>query len=187
MNVLTVINSFFSSCTYLLETREQNLLVDCGDVDKFTDIANFISGVLLTHAHYDHIYGLNNLLKLSPDIKVYTNSHGCDMLADSKKNLSAYHETPFTFNYRDNIVTVDDGDEIVFSKSLTARAIFTPGHNPSCITWMVGNKLFTGDSLIPGIKVVTNLPGGNISQATDSERKIRQILALGNLEICPGH
>lgn len=187
MDVSTVINSFFSSRTYILGTIEQKLLVDCGDVNQFADIANFISGVLLTHAHYDHIYGLNNLLNLSPDIKIYTNSYGCDMLADSKKNLSAYHETPFIFNRRDNIVTVDDGDEIVFSNSLTARAIFTPGHSPSCITWMIGKKLFTGDSLIPGIKVVTNLPGGNISQATDSERKIRQILALGNLEICPGH
>ncbi len=43
------------------------VLVDPGDVwEGFKNV----SAVLLTHAHFDHIYGLNELLEISPEAKV---------------------------------------------------------------------------------------------------------------------
>lgn len=59
----------------------------------------------------------------------------------------------------------------------------TPGHNPSCLTFMIDQMIFSGDSYIPGVKTVTNLPGGNRAQAEES---IRKILSFGGT-IYPGH
>lgn len=171
-------NSIFSSISY----RVGDALLDPGDIwDEFKGTRM----VLLTHAHFDHIYGLNDVLRISPDTKVYTNECGRDMLLNARKNMSFYHETPFAFEHSDCIVTVGDGDEIEIGNGLTAKALFTPGHNLSCITWIVGDAIFTGDSYIPRIKTVTNLPGGNKFQAIESEELIKR-LAIGKT-IYPGH
>ena len=53
-------------------------------------------GVILTHAHFDHIYGLPELLKQYPNCKIYTNESGRETLANAKKNMSFYHESPVT-------------------------------------------------------------------------------------------
>ncbi len=183
-NILTIviidshINSLFDSISY----RIGNLLIDPGDEWEGMDD---VEAVLLTHAHFDHIYGLNCVIEKSPMAKVYTNAHGAQMLTDAKKNLSKYHENPFTLNTSGNIVIVNDNDEIEFSNGIKTKAIFTPGHNPSCITWLTGNCLFTGDAYIPGIKTVTNLPGADKKKALESEIKL---IRLGErYRIYPGH
>jgi len=158
------------------------ILIDPGDIWEDFENAKI---VLLTHAHFDHINGLNELLKISPQAKVYTNEIGKMMLLDARKNLSLYHETPFVFQHPQSIIAVTDGDEVDFDSEILAKATFTPGHNPSCITWVIGDMVFSGDSYIPGIKTVTNLPGGNRRQADESERLVKR-LAVGRT-IYPGH
>lgn len=162
--------------------RFGNTIVDVGDGwEGFNDV----STVLLTHGHFDHIYGLNDLFKISPEAKVYTNDKGKEMLLNARKNMSHYHGVPFVFEYPDSIVLVKDGDEVDLGNGLIAKAIFTPGHNPSCITWLKDDALFTGDAYISGIKTVTNLPGGNKIQAEESISLIKK-LSLGRT-IYPGH
>lgn len=157
-------------------------LVDVGDIwEGFGSISH----VLLTHAHFDHVYGLNELLQVSPDTKVYTNDYGKEMLLDAKKNLSCFNETPFIFSSPDQIVVVEDGETVNLNEDLSAKSIFTPGHNPSCITWIVGNAIFTGDAYIPDIKTVTNLPGGNKHQAEESLAMIKS-MTEGRI-VYPGH
>lgn len=171
-------NSTFSSVSYnFYET-----LIDPGDNWR---VFRYIKNVLLTHAHFDHIYGLNTLANESSDLAIYTNEIGYEMLLDAKKNLSTYHGDSFVFNYPEKINIVIDGEEVDIGHGIYAKAIFTPGHNPSCITWIVEDAIFTGDSYIPGIKTVTNLPGGNKSEAARSEELIKQ-LAIGR-RIFPGH
>lgn len=172
------INTLFNSVSYKIG----RILVDPGDEwDGFknADI------VLLTHAHFDHIYGLNKVLELNPNSKVYTNDVGRDMLLNAKKNLSHYHESDFVFDYPSQIVIVNDGDKIQLDKNHIANAIFTPGHNPSCITWIIENALFTGDSYIPGVKPITTLPGGNKFYSVNSLKIIKDISI--NRQIYPGH
>lgn len=186
--ITRTINSLFSSCSYVLVVGcEKTWIVDCGDIDKLMYLIGdkLPRGVLLTHAHFDHIYGLNELLDLCPDTLIYTNECGKETLLDARKNMSLYHEIPFTFGYPDNIRIVNDGDEIELSEGLKAKVVSTPGHHPSCLTYIIGDTIFTGDSYIPGIKVVTNLPMGNKKQAQES---IDKILAMSEgRTIYPGH
>ena len=184
LNCKPIINRLFSSVTYLITSNEgfSAWVVDPGDMDKLTPYLNnthiYISGILLTHAHFDHIYGLNEIIALFPTAKVYTNEFGRRMLLNEKMNLSKYHNSPFIFSR-------EDGSKIELDNEIKAQAIYTPGHNPSCITWIIKNSLFTGDSYIPGIKTVTNLPASNKEQARISEEKIKSL--SDDKLIYPGH
>ena len=191
--VRCIINSIYASRTYIIANDDCTAfwLVDCGDVPPLVDLISsqggssfIIKGVLLTHAHYDHIYGLPRLRVLFSDVRVYTNEVGRKMLGSEKLNMSKYHEDPIVVD-AENVVVCKEGSEIELFDGVTAKVYETPGHNGSCLTYEVGEYLFTGDSYIPGIKVVTNLPGGNKELAVRSLEKILE-LAKGKV-VCPGH
>lgn len=178
MRVESHLNELFSSMSYFYK----GALIDPGDKwERF----NNVKVVLLTHAHFDHIYGLNELFHDSKNIKVYTNEKGKEMLLNARKNLSFYNGAPFVFDYPEYIVVIDDGEEVEIDNGIFAKAIYTPGHNPSCVTWIIENNIFSGDSYIPCIKTVTNLPNGNRAQAISSEQIILR-LSLQRT-IFPGH
>lgn len=171
------INSIFNSITY----RFGSCIVDPGD--DWSEF-NGISYVLLTHCHFDHIYGLNRIIELNPAAKVLTNQYGAKMLSDSRLNMSYYNATPFLLQHPDKVNIVDEGVEITIGTDIITP-IFTPGHNPSCITWFTSKAVFTGDAYIPGVKTVTTLPGGDKHLAIDS---IARIQALAQKKtIYPGH
>ena len=183
-----IVNSIFDSMTWLLSETEssQVWLVDCGDVDPIVEKlgGKTIAGVLLTHAHFDHIYGLPELINRFPECRIYTNGIGRETLANARLNMSFYHETPLTVE-GPQIRICGEGDEISLYQGLTAKVYETPGHHPSCLTFMVGDYLFTGDAYIPGTKVVTNLPKGDKKQAQESLERIKE-LAKGKIIRC-GH
>ncbi len=185
------VNSIFTSKTYVLyqEGREKAWLVDIGDIApvisfcKEKDIV--IDGVFLTHAHFDHIYGLLDLLENYPECKVYTNNYGKQALASDRLNMSRYHETPVVYD-GNNVLLVKDGEELsLFDNEQKLHFFETPGHNPSCITYAVGDMIFTGDAYIPEIGVNTSLPHADKELARQSLKKIIE-LAEGKT-ILSGH
>lgn len=186
MIIRQVVNTVFRSCSYIIAHDGISWLVDCGDVQSIVPvISGRLAGVLLTHAHFDHIYGLNGLLNLFPDVPVLTNQSGKETLADDKLNLSRYHETPFVLERMQNVCVVDDNQLIDLFGDISAQAVYTPGHSPCCVTWVLHDAIFTGDSYIPGVKTVTNLPHADKALAQEMEEQIRQ-LAVGR-RIYSGH
>ena len=193
LKVNHIINSVFTSKTYIL-TQEGSLfvwLVDCGDVPPLMDYLSSlggssfeIKGVLLTHVHYDHIYGLPKLREMFPSLRVYTNEYGKKALTDIRMNYSKYHNDPIVYE-SENVETCEEGSVIELFDGVQAKVYHTPGHNPSCLTYEVGDYLFTGDAYIPGVKVVTTLKGGNKVDAAESLERILR-LAEGKV-VCPGH
>ena len=70
----------------------------------------------------------------------------------------------------------DDGDEFRVG-SIAGTIIGTPGHTPACITYVVGDAAFVGDTLfMPDFGTArTDFPGGDAGTLYDS---IQRILAL---------
>lgn len=184
MLVTKHINSIFNSNTYLIghESFDYCWLVDIGDVKPFLNLN--VKGIFLTHSHFDHIYGINEFVDKNVDCIIYTSEFGKEALCSEKLNLSKYHESPLKYD-RDNIKTLHNQDKIELFPDIFLEVIETPGHCKSCLTYFTDDYIFTGDSYIPGIKVVTNLPRGNKIQAQESVEKIKNI--IGTKIICPGH
>jgi glyoxylase-like metal-dependent hydrolase (beta-lactamase superfamily II) len=89
-----------------------------------------VKAILITHGHRDHH---ENLGALKAQIKVPTAVGELDQdLLDSKA---------------DQLLV--DRQELPFGKNVL-KAIHTPGHTPGSTCFVVGNALFSGDTLFPG-------------------------------------
>ena len=189
LQVRQIINDIYTSNTYLLfdDMYDYCWLVDIGDFYKVKAAikpGTTIRGLFLTHTHFDHMYGINELFKEQPKCKVFSSEYGRDALYDVKKNFSKYHESPTVYNGKD-VTVLTDGDVIELYPGVSLTAYATPGHCPSCLTYIMDKWIFTGDSYIPGLKVVTNLPKCDKNKAEESLGKIK-LLSESRI-ICPGH
>ena len=185
-----ITNRVFNSRTYILsdEKYDRVWLVDCGDTDRVLEMIGkkSVEGVLRTHAHSDHIYGLEELIKKFPAVKIFTNAAGVVALKSPQLNLSHYHsEYPdISIDAPKNVCLLKEGDFLEVL-GMSIQVYETPGHAPSCLTYIIGKMTFTGDSYIPGVKVFTGFPHANKKQAEISEERILQFAA--NCQVMPGH
>ena len=187
-----ITNSIFSSRTYWFTEKDRNIfwLVDCGDIDlviqQLPENAK-IMGVLLTHVHFDHIYGLNQLIGKFPECKVYTNDFGQKSLTDPKRNFSRYHTDveDFVFEHPENVVVVGEGEKIELFEGVFADVYYTPGHDESCLCYEVSEDMFTGDAFIPGVKTVTTFPHSSKKKALESDLRISSLVR--GMKVWPGH
>lgn len=190
MLVTKIVNSFFASNTFVLTEEGINecWLVDVGDIEPIMEIVENreVKGVFITHAHYDHIYGINKLVERFPKCIVYISQYGKDGLFSDKLNFSRYHDDSIIFN-GEHIKVLEEGDEVMLFPDVVLEAIYTPGHDWGCMSFKVGNNLFTGDSYIPGIKVVTNFPKSNKEQAVESLVRLQEMEMKFGYNICAGH
>ena len=157
-----IVNRIFNSVTYIVPINGQKdcYLVDCGDVELIISQGWQIKSVLLTHVHTDHIYGLNKLIDSFPNVSIYTNEYGKEALLNPKLNFSRYHEDvdDFIITRPDNVVVIKEEGLLHLIGGNEINVLFTPGHDPSCLSYCVGGIVFTGDSYIPDVKIVTSLP-----------------------------
>lgn len=186
-----ITNTIFTSKTYILSKQgcDKAWLVDIGDVEPVLDFLHekqlTVEGVFLTHAHFDHIYGLEALVKHFPLCKVYVAEDAKLALASDKLNMSRYHGDRINY-YKDNVVVVHEGESMTLFEDEPPMAFYeTPGHNPGCLTMVMGNMIFTGDAYIPGVGVNTRLPRGDKMLANQSMERILQL--AGGKTILSGH
>ncbi len=192
MTIKRLVNTFYTSNTYVLSKEDCSYvwLVDCGDYA--TQVRPLLSsrtvkGVLLTHTHSDHIYGMEDVLADFPDAVVYTNDFGMEALEDPKLNVSKYHsEVPdLTIECKDKTIIVGEGSEIELFESVVAKVLFTPGHDKSCLSFIIDGNLFTGDSYIPGERLLALFPNSNKRDAKDSYCRLVELSK--DYTVCPGH
>ncbi len=144
-----------------------------------------LDAILLTHGHFDHIYALSELIKLSgnPNLPVYI--HVCDahFLTDVNYNLSeSLFGTYYTYNGK--VLTVNDGDNIDIA-GMSFKVIHTPGHTPGSACYITENTIFSGDTLFASTIGRTDFPGGDYPTILASLQKIKAL--SGDFTIYPGH
>lgn len=129
-----------------------------------------LTSIFLTHAHVDHMAGMNELRKAFPEARMYMDKRDRPFLRDPEKNLSYMFPTPTLVDDAD--VWVKDGDEIETS-GYTFQVIDTADHTPGGISFYLKKEgiVFTGDSLFQGSIGRTDFPGGSMKELTGSIRK----------------
>lgn len=189
MELYRVVNSVFTSNSYVLSAEEDGAIVI--DVGDFLPIERYLKAhkkkakaVFLTHTHYDHIYGIRELVKAYPGCRVYTSAFGKEALASDRLNFSRYHNDAFRWEY-EHLQVLKEGDQMEIFPGIELEVMATPGHDKSCLTYRIGHYLFTGDSFIPKVKVMASFPQSN---KEDAQNSLRRILAVADgCCLCPGH
>lgn len=191
MHIQKFINSIFNSNSYILSNKESKkvYVIDPGDSEPLVACINennkTLAGIFLTHSHFDHIYGVNDLLLCFPETKLFASFYAKVGMFSEKLNGSLYKEIPFVVDPSE-VSEIEENDVILLWEDTTLKVIETPGHDRDCVSFLVGKNVFTGDALIPGIKVFTKFKYSDKQQAANS---INKVIKLSDDEsvIWPGH
>lgn len=193
LEVVRFVNSRFTSNTYIIAHPEhENVwVVDPGDIDAVfgwmkAHSKTVISGILLTHAHFDHIYGMNEIISRYPECIIYiANEYGKEALSNPKTNGSRYTE--------EGPIVVDEKAIIRFYNQtmllwngVEIKTFNTPGHSDDSQCLIVDGMLFTGDTLIKNVRTVTKLKGGSVEKLEESMKMIAGLKG-DRLRVMPGH
>lgn len=192
MKVKQFVNTVFNSNTFLLyhDMEKGVWVIDPGSsihelIEWVERNGKILNGILLTHTHFDHIYGLNDLQDNFPNVIMYASLYAKEGMISERLNGSYYQEIPFTIKHPEMTI-VKENDKIQLWKDITLKVLETPGHDRDCLSFYVEKNLFTGDALIPGIKVHTKLKFSNKTQAEESLQKIFEEFS-DDTKIWPGH
>ena len=132
-----------------------------------------VEAVFLTHAHFDHILGLDKLVSLAGGVPVYLHKDEVKYLTDAYFNLSE-EICGIPYTYSENLKTVCGGDSINAAGTVFS-VIHTPGHTDGSVCYRSGNVIFTGDTLFAGSIGRTDFPTGNYAVLISSLKKLKNI------------
>ncbi len=190
MKIVNLYPGSFASASYLVtdDERSEAYVIDpsAEPAVAFARLLNEvppIKGILLTHAHFDHMLALEGWRRTT-GAPVAVMAADAEAFGDSHKNGYRYFfEEELTFSPPDRLLTA--GEVLPFGKeSLTV--IPTPGHTKGSCAFDSGEVLFTGDTLFEGGGYGrTDLYGGNTEELFASLRRL--LLLSGERAVYPGH
>ena len=132
LRLLSHVNSIFNSVSYVIidDDNLQCWIIDVGDYEdiKVLMAGYELAGVLLTHVHYDHIYGINKLLTDYPNVPIFTNKYGLKSLASPSDNLSTYHSDELVIQMHDTLHVIP-GCELYEKEPCKVKSHDTPGQD----------------------------------------------------------
>jgi hydroxyacylglutathione hydrolase len=140
--------------------------------------------VINTHAHFDHIGAVNEILSLY-QIPFYLHSGDFKLLKQANIYKAIFGETKSikipqpTFDLSTSPGTLKFG-------GVTVNLIFTPGHTKGSISFLIDGNLFSGDTILSSGVGRTDLPGGDRDEIILSIKSLAQILPQ-EFTIWPGH
>lgn len=126
-----------------------------------------VKGAFVTHAHFDHTNGLEELL--------------------NKTNGIAYvqkNEAPYLKSFKGQMKVVESGDKLKIGQ-VEVTFMHTPGHTPGSQCFLVGNGLISGDTLFIGACGRCDLPGGDAEQMYESLNRLSKLDE--STVLFPGH
>lgn len=135
-----------------------------------------VAGVLITHAHFDHILGLSALT----GAPIYVHSLDAGAMTDDEINCGPRGGVSPYVAATD---TVEEGDQVTLA-GMTFTVLHTPGHTRGSVCYRCGDDLFTGDTLFVGGYGRTDLPGGSWEELRQS---LTRLLGLHHVRVYPGH
>lgn len=184
-----VIGAYGTNC-YLVyrEGRQEAIVVDPADrgeqiYEALQEKGFTVSGILLTHGHFDHIWGTKALRERS-GAQIYALDAAEKLCEDDGLNVSRQAGRPYTVVPD---VYVRDGEEIRIA-DITCRVIATPGHTADscCYYFEEAGFVVCGDTIFLESVGRTDLPTGSGGTLNRSIRE--KIFTLpDSVQLYPGH
>ncbi|MBR5596282.1 MAG: MBL fold metallo-hydrolase [Lachnospiraceae bacterium] len=184
-----VMGSVQTNCYFLYqEDKKKIIVVDPADkgeylYNSFKEEGFEVAAILLTHAHFDHIWGCNKLRELT-GVQVFACEEERELCESAKLNVSEMAGRPYT-------ATVDwylkDGETVTI-EGMEFKVIWTPGHTQGscCYYFEKDNILISGDTLFEESVGRSDLPTGNGATLIRSLKERLMILPDETM-VFPGH
>lgn len=169
------------------EKSKEAVLIDCSEtIEKLlSDVKELgvkVKYILLTHGHFDHVMGINDM-KEKLGAKVLINAKDKSQVEMTKTILSTFgihiNKNPEYDEFIDKNTELKIGE-------IPIKIFETPGHTEGGMSYLIENKVFTGDTLFKHYVGRTDLPGGDFSKLENSIKNILYKLD-DETEVFPGH
>lgn len=180
-------NDKWDENTYILYNGNEGYIIDpgfgCQDLCEYIDGKFDIQGILLTHAHHDHLATADYISKkLNVDCVVHQKDYRLLLHTAmySIRFAGAMVKRPQRVKFYDDCFQglCDWGVEI----------LHTPGHSHGSVCIFFKNIVFVGDMLVRGKLGRTDLPEGDMISMESSVDSFSSILQKNDIDyIYPGH
>lgn len=183
------VGAIMTNCYFLInDDTKETLIVDPGGSTKYLKQKIIDGGlkpaaILLTHGHFDHASGAEELKK-EYGIKIYAHEAEKETLHNPQGNLSPMFGANETY---DADVYVKDG-QILHLAGFEIEVLYTPGHTPGGVCYYFKDQkvLASGDTLFCESVGRTDFPGGSASQLVRSVKE--KLMELpDDVRVLPGH
>ncbi len=187
-----MLRPLMTNCYLLYNDDDDCVVIDIGggapvllrrlEQEKLT-----LRGILLTHGHYDHISGVEQVRR-QWNVPVYIHEADAAMLTNTEENLGYWIEPDADFKPVQMWQTVGDGDVLRFGSGESAfclNVLHTPGHTKGSICYVCDDLLFSGDTLFRLSCGRTDFPGGSNAEMLASLRRLSKL--EGDYRVLPGH
>ena len=142
-------------------------------IEHVRDTGAQVEWILETHAHADHLSGAQ-AIKDALGGRIVIGEHIQDVQAVFRDLFDLGDDFPTDGSQFDKLVA--DRDELPLGE-LSIKVLHTPGHTPACVSYLIDDAVFVGDTLfLPDYGTArADFPGGD---AYALYRSIRRLLAL---------
>ena len=179
----------FSCNVYVISSERGTVLIDPGyygrDIRNTLKKTGGLDAVLLTHGHWDHSCGLDDLKADYPDAPVYIHEMDRSFLQDPVLNGSVYNG--FSLILHSDTIAVPEGKLMIGGYEIDV--IHTPGHSCGSVIYYFQHEsvLFTGDAVLKDRIGPTFSQTGSEKASRESMRKFIRYGFSDDTAVYPGH
>jgi len=175
--------------TYVLidEDTKDSVIIDLGG--NFEEIDNYINSnnaklqfILNTHGHFDHILGEKEAQDMV-NVPIYMHKDDEFLVTNLPSQMTMWGLEPVEPHKITGFI--DESSDLFIGKQ-KIKILHTPGHSPGGLSFLIGDDLFSGDTLFKESVGRCDLPGGNFSEIKKSIKE--KLFTLNpNVTVYPGH
>ena len=192
--VEVISNTIFATNSYLVIDNHKNALIvdpsfDPKAIERRIDFLGLsILGILVTHAHQDHIFSVKYFMDLYR-VDVWASEKSKELFSDRVRNLSFIGSEHFGLEETilDIPVNIIEDNKTYQIQNFIFKTGIYPGHSIGCTVFDFGEMMLTGDFIFQGTIGRIDWPGSNPEDMKKSLSLFRDRYREMDMPIYAGH
>jgi glyoxylase-like metal-dependent hydrolase (beta-lactamase superfamily II) len=188
------VNKPVDSNCYILSYSEHRLCIvvdpgskDSGELFYILDHLSLTPAfIILTHEHFDHIWGVQSIKEKYPLCKIIANEKCAEKIVHKKKNMSVFYDQ-VGFEAPAADIVLKTKDRFRFWDLFEIDFLESKGHSDASMCFYLGTDLFVGDVMIKGHRTSTRFPNGSKKDLEESLTRIFEMFDHTSTRILSGH